>query len=1044
MKKKFCAYRESKNLDLPAIEKEIISKWRQNNTFEKSISQREKSNHSRKDDFVFYDGPPFANGLPHYGHLLTGYIKDSYGRYQTIIGKRVKRRFGWDCHGLPAEMQVEKEIGVSGKLEIKKYGIDKFNKHCKDSVLKYCEYWKEYVNRQGRWVDIENAYRTMDMNFMESVLWAFKTLYEKGYIYKDFRVMPYSWACQTPLSHFETRMDNSYRQRTDKAVTVAFDLIEKPLGVNINAEKYRILAWTTTPWTLPSNLALAINTRIKYCAGLSKGDCLIFSKESIDRLGISFDYIEELDDANILIGKSYKPIFNYFFDKSGAFKIFDADFVVEGSGTGVVHIAPGFGEDDYNLCVKNGIDVVCPVDDAGCFTNEVSDFVGQMVFDANESIIIKLKNLKNWIKTEQYIHSYPHCWRTDTPLIYKALPSWYLKVTAIKDRMLELNKQINWIPYHIRDGIFHNWLAQSRDWAISRNRFWGCPIPVWVSSDPNYPRIDVYGSIQELERDFNVKIESLHKPFIDSLTRKNPDDPTGNSVMKRVEEVLDCWFESGSMPYAQIHYPFENKEEFEANLPADFIVEYVSQTRGWFYTLMVLSTALFDKPPFLNCICHGVILDTNGQKLSKRLGNYQDPAEIFELYGSDSLRFMMLSSGVTSGSELLIDKDGKSVYDALRLDIKPLLNAYNFFVMYANSDKINGEICFYSSCSLDNYILSKLKKCVMQIRLCMDSFDTQSACKFFRDFLDTLNNWYIRRSRGKFWKSEIDQEKLDAYNTLYTCIRIICVASSPLLPFLSDWIYQNLSDGGDVHLQDWPDVSLINENQFLIEEMDHAIDICSNILHLRNINNIRIRQPLSLVKIIMDGNFNDEIINIIKEEINVKNIIFDSDINNVADMKISFNLPNIAKRIPNKVQDIIRAYKSGSDWFIDKEKIVISGIELYKEEFEVVFQPKDPKNTVITKNGSGAILDLDVSRDLYVEGIARDIVRNIQQIRKTLNFNINDRIIIKIEPIDDDVKDSIDRYRSFICSQVLADFGDFSSGYESELKDIGKLVIKNG
>jgi len=854
-------------------EEEILKFWQENKIFEKSIQNRDYSNleetdstspagccvkgdcdkhleenNTRGNEFVFYDGPPFANGLPHYGHLLTGYIKDIFARYQTIKGKKVERKFGWDTHGLPVEMEVEKELGVSGQIAIKEYGIGKFNEACKTSVMKYAGEWENYVSRQGRWVDFKDGYKTMDVNYMESVLWAFGELYKKGLMYEDLRVVPYSWACQTPLSNFETRMDNSYRRKESKAVTVKFELEEIPeflkeFTKEYNIKKVSLIAWTTTPWTLPSNLALAVGNDISYQI-LSTGNrrdrdgkseiLIVCSGYETQKLG-EVEVIEPnlIKKGNHLVGLKYKPLFPYLTNNekvknSNAFTILHGDFVETDSGTGIVHIAPGFGEDDQLICKANGIPTLCPVDEGGKFTSEIFDLEyknkeqeiinlslkGRNVLGYNS----KLEHLKDEPNTdiikylkavdalvvnpEQYLHDYPHCWRTDTPLIYKAVPSWYVEVTKIRDQMVANNQQINWIPDNIKDGQFGKWLEGARDWSISRNRFWGCPVPVWKSNDPQYPRIDVYGSLAEMEKDFGrlpMDAEgkvNLHRPFIDDLTRPNPNDPTGKSQMVRVTDVLDCWFESGSMPYAQCHYPFENKEWFENNFPADFITEYLAQTRGWFYTLMVLSTALFGKPPFKNVICHGTILDENSQKLSKRLKNYADPLEIFGQYGSDAMRFYMISQPVMKGQELRIDKDGKAIRETLRLAIKPLINAYNFFCLYANSDGIKAEkISNTASINniMDRYILAKLKSAVSKIDAAMENYDTPTACNEFTGFFEVLNNWYIRRSRNRFWKSEIDEDKTQAYNTLYTVLLTMCEACSPLLPFTTEKVWKDLT-----------------------------------------------------------------------------------------------------------------------------------------------------------------------------------------------------------------------------------------------------------
>ena len=553
----------------PAIERDMLAFWEREGIFRESIAARPES-----DEYVFYDGPPFANGLPHYGHLLTGYVKDVVPRYQTMRGKRVERRFGWDCHGLPAELEAEKVLGISGRQKILEHGMGEFNETCRTAIWKYTKEWQSFVARQARWVDFDNEYRTMDASYMESVLWAFKALYDKGLLYEDYRVMPYSWAAETPLSNFETRLDNSYRERQDPAITVRFTLAP----ADGDTAPTDLLAWTTTPWTLPSNLAIAVGPDIDYAVFDLDGRRVILGALTVAK------FERELEGANQvgsvkgseLVGRTYEPLFPFFSEQAGAFRVLAADFVDTEDGTGIVHMAPGFGEDDMDVCKANDIGVVVPVDSAGRFTAEVEPWAGQLVFDTNKPITQELKQRGVLFKHETYLHNYPHCWRTDQPLIYKAVTSWYVRVTELSARMVELNKEIHWIPGHIRDGLFGKWLEGARDWSISRNRFWGSPIPVWKSDDPRYPRLDVYGSIDELERDFGVRLVDLHRPGIDELTRPNPDDPSGNSTMRRVEDVLDCWFESGSMPYAQVHYPFEHREWFESHFPGDFVVEYTA------------------------------------------------------------------------------------------------------------------------------------------------------------------------------------------------------------------------------------------------------------------------------------------------------------------------------------------------------------------------------------------------------------------------------------------------------------------------------------
>ncbi|RYE06525.1 MAG: isoleucine--tRNA ligase [Rickettsiaceae bacterium] len=1046
--------------DFPSLEKDILSYWQTHRIFERSIEQHPIANDiepkaKEAREFVFYDGPPFANGLPHYGHLLTGFIKDVYARYQTMKGKRVERRFGWDCHGLPAEMGAEKELGFSGRVAITKFGIDKFNAHCKSSVMKYTDQWEEYVNRQARWVDFNNSYKTMDTNFMESVIWAFKELYKKGLVYESMRVMPYSWACETPLSNFETRLDNSYRERADKAVTCSFLLEQAPSSAPIGFKEYKILAWTTTPWTLPSNLALAVKSDMEYVFVPLDDCCYVLAKWSLSKYAKELQIAENVQynscQGSELEGIKYQPLFDYFAANANSFKILLGDFVTEGDGTGVVHLAPGFGEDDQILCAKSGISLVCPVDNAGKFTDQVTDFVGQNVFDANDNIIIKLKENKAWLKTEQYLHNYPHCWRTDTPLIYKAVPSWYIKVTEFKDRMVELNQQINWIPGNVKDGLFGKWIENARDWSISRNRFWGTPIPIWRSNNPKYPRIDVYGSLEELRQDFGVDITDLHRPYIDQLTRPNPDDETGKSMMVRVEDVFDCWFESGSMPYGQAHYPFENKDWFEQHFPADFIVEYSAQTRGWFYTLMVLSTALFDKPPFQNCICHGVILDADGQKLSKRLNNYADPIEIFDAYGSDALRVTMLSSSVVKGQELLIDKEGKMIHEHLRLFIKPIWSAYHFFTLYANADQITASLITDNSerlGALDRYILAKLNYAINMIDRALASFDTQAAYQNVASFFEVLNNWYIRRSRTRFWSTKIDDSKLDAYNTLYTCLATISRAMSPLLPLLSEVIYlgitRNKDKGDSVHLTSFPTTNIqVDDN--LTQTMDLVLDICSCALFVRNNQNIRTRQPLNKIIIVTKKVKDLEIFtDIIKDEINIKSVIYKEDLENYADVKLNINFPVLGKRLPNKIKEIIASVKAG-DWQQNNDQIIIANEMINAKEYSLVLQPKSTKGARSLSNNEGlVILDLEISQELYEEGIARDLIRFIQQARKNSNLKVSDKIALKISGHQEIIQIS-NAYKQMINEQTLSVFDEqvevIDNWFKEEVEVAEKKII---
>ena len=1006
------------NVKFPEIEVKIINYWESNKVFEKSVEKPSKK------DFVFYDGPPFANGLPHYGHLLTGFKKDTIARYKTMCGYRVERRFGWDCHGLPAEMGAEKELKISGRVAIEKFGVDKFNDHCRKSVLQFTDQWHEYVKRQGRWVDFENDYKTMDLSYMESAIWVFKSLYDKGLIYRSSRVMPYSWVCETPVSDFETKMDNSYREKQSKTATVAVELQQNNLGF----KNLYLLVWTTTPWTLPSNLAIAVGKDLEYSVIEQDDKCYVIAS------ALAPKYKKELGEEVVgkltgkdLIGLRYKPIFDYFANHQNSFKVLAGDFVTTEDGTGLVHIAPGFGEDDQRICNENNIEVVCPVDTRGKFVEPVSDFVGMQVFDTNDLIIQRLKAQGKLIKTDTHLHNYPFCWRTDTPLIYKAVPSWYLKVTDIKDKMIANNQKINWIPEHIKNGLFGKWLENARDWSISRNRFWGCPIPIWESDDPRYPHVEVYGSIAEIEAAFGVKVDDLHMPFIDTLTKPNPSDPTGKSLLRRVPEVLDCWFESGSMPYAQIHYPFENKEWFERHFPADFIVEYVDKTRGWFYTLLVLATALFDSPPFLNCICHGVILGDGGQKMSKRLQNYPDPMMVFDQYGSDALRWFMLSSPVMRGHELIIDKDATGIQESIRRVLKPLWNAYNFFVLYANIDSYKAEFSLAGEALLDKYIISKVLLLCKNVKVAMDGYDTVAAAEALEEFLELLNNWYIRRSRERFWRGELDSDKISVFNTLYSVLILSCKASAPLLPMMTEEIYLCLKpDAESVHLEEFPEFDVAGTDMGLIHSMEKVREACRAALNIRHNAGVRVRQPVQSVTFVGLGvsNLSDEMQQLVLDEINVKEWInLDKNlIEDYGNFKLQLNLPVIGKRIPQHVKDIIAKTKAG-DWRVADSKVFVGEIELLQGEYTLKLEPKESvlQNCCALDSNDGiVVLDLQITDELRLEGIARDIIRFIQQTRKEIGLAVTDKIDVALVADDNSILRTLEIWKELICEQTLA------------------------
>ncbi len=1051
--------------DYPALEERILRHWADEGAFEASIEARPGGDN----EFVFYDGPPFANGLPHYGHVLTGYVKDVIPRYQTMRGRRVERRFGWDCHGLPAEMNSEKELGISGRAAIEEFGIENFNNHCRSSVLQFTSDWEEYVTRQARWVDFENDYKTMDTNFMESVMWAFSELWRKGLIYEDFRVMPYSWGAETPLSNFEIRLDDATRPRQDPAVTVSFELHRDDNNAENGTTRY-LLAWTTTPWTLPSNLALAVGPDITYAVMALNGSEYVLAEAALEKYAPQLEGAEQVGTVAgaELVGSSYTSLFDYFSDAENAFHVLAGDFIDTEEGTGVVHMAPGFGEDDQRVCAANGISVVVPVDDAGRFTSEVPDWEGINVFEANPEVIKTLKERGRIVRHDTYDHNYPHCWRTDTPIIYRAVSSWYVRVTDIQDRMIELNQSINWIPDHVRDGAFGKWLEGARDWSISRNRYWGSPIPVWRSDNPEYPRIDVYGSLDELEADFGVRPKDLHRPEIDNLVRPNPDDPSGESMMRRVPEVLDCWFESGSMPYAQVHYPFENSEWFDTHNPADFIVEYMAQTRGWFYTMHVLATALFDRPAFSNVICHGVLLDGEGRKFSKRLKNYRDPKEIFATYGSDAFRWYLVSSPILRGLDLRVDADGSGIAEVVRLVLNPIWNAYRFFTSYANVDDRRAKPRADSTALLDRYLLAKTRTLVDGVMARLDAYDLAGACTEIDSFVDALNNWYIRRSRSRFWTADDAApaevaDKHDAYDTLALVLQTLAQVSAPLLPFLADEIHRGLT-GTSVHLADYPDPETFPADPDLVADMDRVRQICSAALMLREENGIKVRTPLATLTVA--GPDSDGLValaHLITAEINVKEVAFTDDVSPFGTFVLKPLGKVLGPRLGGEVQNVIKAAKAG-DWTrTDDGGIEVAGHRLGDDEYEMVLQTDSGSEAAEADGAAGhasasvgtddTVVDLDlvVTPELAAEGLARDMVRHIQEGRKAADLHVADRIALRIA-VDDTAESSVasalTTHQDWIAEQVLARTVDMvgpdaNSGVPNEVP-LGSASVRFG
>ena len=994
--------------DLPAIELAVIDRWRDEGTFQASIDARPAGD-GGGNEYVFYDGPPFANGLPHYGHLLTGYVKDAVPRYQTMRGRRVERRFGWDTHGLPAEIEAEKELGISGHQAIADYGIEKFNGVCRRSVLRYTEAWERYVNRQARWVDFANDYKTLDLPYMESVMWAFKQLYEKGLVYEGHKVLAYCWECETPLSTTETRMDDAYKNRVDPAVTVTFEL----------ETGERILVWTTTPWTLPSNLAIAVGPGIDYAVVEEDGVRYVLGEAALAKYEQQLGAATRVDTLQgfELVGRRYRPLFPYFADTDNAFVVLGGDFVSTDEGTGVVHMAPGFGEDDQRACEAAGIPVVCPVDDRGRFTSEVADFEGQQVFDANRSIIAALKERGMLVRHDSYDHSYPHCWRSGTPLIYRAVDSWFVRVSAIKDRMLELNQQIRWVPEHVRDGSFGQGLASAPDWSISRNRFWGAPIPVWKSDDPEHPRVDVYGSLDEIEADFGVRPTDLHRPAIDELTRPNPDDPTGASTMRRVDTVLDCWFESGSMPFAQVHYPFENREWFDDHYPGDFIVEYIGQTRGWFYTLHVLATALFDRPAFRTCVAHGIVLGDDGQKMSKSVRNYPDVYEMFDTYGSDALRWMLLSSAVLRGSDLIVDE--RSIREAWRDVIAPLWNSWYFFALYANTEGHRAAWRTDSTDVLDRYVLAKLRTLVEDVTERFDAYDFFGACASVRSFLDALTNWYVRRSRGRV--QDGDAEALD---TLFTVLEVLCRVVAPVLPMVADEIHRGLTGGDSVHLADWPDAAGLPADEALVRGMDLARDVCSAGSSIRKAQTPVLRVRLPLPSLTVAGPAAASLApyaDLVADEVNVKQVVLRDDVGSLGEEQIVVTPSVVGPKLGSATQQVILAVKRG-DYVLDPNAgtLTVAGHVLDPGDFVRRLQPSDESTTRALAGDAGLVqLDTSVSPELEAEGTARDVARLVNAARKDASLHVSDRIHLVLH-LPDDVRAAVDTHRAWVQREVLA------------------------
>jgi isoleucyl-tRNA synthetase len=1020
-------------VSFPQMEEEILSFWQKKKIFEKSISQREG-----KEEFVFYDGPPFATGLPHFGHFVPSTVKDVIPRYQTMKGYKVDRRFGWDCHGLPVEFEMEKELGISGKRQIEEYGVAKFNEACRSIVLRYTKEWRKVITRLGRWVDFDNDYKTMDPDYMESIWWVLSELWKKGLMYEGYYILPYCPRCSTALSNMELNL-GGYVDVADPAITVKFAVDGEP-------DTY-ILAWTTTPWTLPSNLGLALGKDVDYVKVKDGAESYILAEA---RLPAYYKKPEEYQivarfKGSDLAGKSYKPLFPYFahLKENGAFRTRLGDFVTTEDGTGIVHTAPGFGEDDYNLFKGTGVPTVVPVDAEGKFTAEVADWAGLFVKDADKGIIKKLKELRLLVKQEQYTHAYPHCWRCKSPLIYRALSEWFVSIDKIKTQMLAANNAIYWMPEHIKTGRFGKWLEGARDWAISRSRYWGNPIPVWRCEACK--KEECISSRAELEKKSGAAVTDLHKHFIDDLTWIC----SCGGTMKRIPDVLDCWFESGSMPYGQNHYPFENKAHFDAHFPADFISESIDQTRGWFYSLVVLGAALCDKPAFRNVIVSGLILDSEGKKMSKSARNYTDPVDVIGTYGADAMRLFLVDSAVLKGEDLRFSEAG--VKDIVKNVIIPLWNAYSFFVTYANIDHVtvNGAPRELSN-PLDRWITSESERMVQEVTGQLDQYDLQKAVDSFVSFIDVLNNWYIRRSRRRFWRSGNDADKQEAYQTLHAALMKLILVASPFIPFITEEIYGNLKSPNQpesIHLADFPVYDHSRRDLELERKMKITVKTVSMGRSLRTEYGLKIRQPLKALHVVTrdaeESRILKEMEDLIKEELNVKSVLFRENEDELVEYRAKANFRVLGKQLGKDMK--AAAEKIGSLGLPQIHELLagrpvsldVDGRTFPLTPDGVEIQRLEKENLKVVNEGSLTIaLDPELTPELIEEGMIRDLVRGIQNLRKERGLEVSDRISLTISG-SAALRAAAENHRDHVLSETLAVSWTWGSASDAVEMDCG-------
>ena len=1029
------------NLNFLEREKEIIKFWEENEVFKKSIEVNEG-----KEEFCFYDGPPTANGKPHIGHVLTRVMKDIIPRYQTMKGKHVLRKAGWDTHGLPVELEVEKKLNLDGKQDIEKFGIEPFIKECKNSVFKYTSEWKEMSDRLGYWCDMDNPYVTNHDDYIESEWWALKKIWEKGLLYKGYKIVPYCPRCGTALSSHEVAQ--GYKDVTEKSVFVKFKVEGK--------ENEYFLAWTTTPWTLPSNVALCFNANEDYAKiKAENGEVYILANALVPKLFENYQTLSVEKGSYYQFAK-YEPLYNFatLEKNKKAYVCVTDDYVTMDDGTGIVHNAPAFGEDDSRVCQKYDVSFVNLVDTRGKMTEECGFIAGVFVKDADKLIIEDLDKRGLLFKVMEFTHSYPFCWRCNTPLIYYARSSWFIKTTAVKDKIIASNNSVNWMPGTIKSGRMGNFLENIIDWGLSRERYWGTPLPVWTCEDCG--NVHVIGSKQELKELCGIDGDiELHRPYIDEPSFKCKCGGT----MKRVKDVIDCWFDSGSMPFAQLHYPFENKELFEKQFPADFISEAIDQTRGWFYTLLVISTLLFDKAPFKNCIVLGHVNDKNGLKMSKHIGNVVDPWTVLNKQGADAVRWYFYTG---SAPWLPSRFYPEAVSEAQRKFMGTLWNAYAFFVLYADIDKFDPSKYDLEKVKLsvmDKWILSKLNTLIKEVDEGLDKYQIFETSRLLQDYADELSNWYIRRGRERYWGSEMTEDKISAYMTLYTVLVTISKLSAPYVPFMTESIYQNLVPNFykdapiSVHLCSFPEYKAEMVDKALEEGMKVVLDIVVLGRATRNSSNIKNRQPLSKLFVATEkaSSLTDELLTIAKDELNVKEIEVLTDAKGFISYKLKPQLKTLGPKYGAKLglirnfletcdaSKVVETVKSGSSY-----KVELGGQEIEFTIDDLLISSESKEGYVsASENGVTVVLDTTITKELLFEGIEREIVSKIQTMRKEAGFEVTDRINVYVSASGDALSVLTEK-SSDIANGVLAvkvEITDTVNGYVKEWDVAGSKVI---